>query len=174
MRKILWSRKWQPTPVFLPGEFHGHRSLTGYSPLGSQRVRHNWACTNTQRINYIQQCFTYNIYTLWVSCWIIFNAISTKWDEELLALLKTSHRILYHITYKRCLITVTVCGTQFAAHHTNQRTCSVLGKRKYTSSHNKVSVLEGNAGLGKDKKEMHKKLYNKKQGKNKVVWLIIQ
>ena len=30
--KIPWSRKWQPTPVFLPGEFHGQRSLAGYSP----------------------------------------------------------------------------------------------------------------------------------------------
>ena len=28
----LWRRKWQPTPVFLPGEFHGQRSLVGYSP----------------------------------------------------------------------------------------------------------------------------------------------
>ena len=25
-------RKWQPTPVFLPGQFHGQRSLAGYSP----------------------------------------------------------------------------------------------------------------------------------------------
>ena len=28
------SRKWQPTPVFLPGEFHGQSSLAGYSPRG--------------------------------------------------------------------------------------------------------------------------------------------
>ena len=28
------SRKWQPTPVILPGEFHGQRSLEGYSPQG--------------------------------------------------------------------------------------------------------------------------------------------
>ena len=27
-----WSRKWEPTPVFLPGKFHGQRSLAGYSP----------------------------------------------------------------------------------------------------------------------------------------------
>ena len=27
-----WRRKWQPTPVFLSGEFHGQRSLVGYSP----------------------------------------------------------------------------------------------------------------------------------------------
>ena len=31
-RKISWRRKWQPTPVFLPGEFHGGRSLAGSSP----------------------------------------------------------------------------------------------------------------------------------------------
>ena len=34
--KIPWRRKWQPTPVFLPGEFHGQRSLVGYSPCGSK------------------------------------------------------------------------------------------------------------------------------------------
>ena len=32
--KVPWSRKWQPTPVFLPGESHGQRSLVGYSPWG--------------------------------------------------------------------------------------------------------------------------------------------
>ena len=30
--KIPWRRKRQPTPVFLPGESHGQRSLVGYSP----------------------------------------------------------------------------------------------------------------------------------------------
>ena len=30
--KILWRRKWQPTPLSLPGEFHEQRSLVGYSP----------------------------------------------------------------------------------------------------------------------------------------------
>ena len=30
VRKIPWRRKWQPTPVFSPGESHGHRSLAGY------------------------------------------------------------------------------------------------------------------------------------------------
>ena len=32
--KIPWRRKWQPTPVFLPGESHERRSLVGYSPWG--------------------------------------------------------------------------------------------------------------------------------------------
>ena len=42
VRKILWGRKWQPTPVFLPGESHGQRSLMGYS-LWGLRVGHNWS-----------------------------------------------------------------------------------------------------------------------------------
>ena len=32
--KIPWRRKWQPTPVLLPGKFHGLRSLADYSPWG--------------------------------------------------------------------------------------------------------------------------------------------
>ena len=34
VRKISWRRSWQPTPVFLPGEPRGQRSLTGYNPWG--------------------------------------------------------------------------------------------------------------------------------------------
>ena len=34
--KIPWSRKWQPSPVFLLGKFLGQRSLVGYSPWGSK------------------------------------------------------------------------------------------------------------------------------------------
>ena len=30
--KIPWRRAWQPTPIFLPGEYHGQRNLVGYSP----------------------------------------------------------------------------------------------------------------------------------------------
>ena len=32
--KILWRKKGQPTPIFLPGKPHGQRSLVGYSPWG--------------------------------------------------------------------------------------------------------------------------------------------
>ena len=31
---MSWRKNWQPTPVFLPGEAHGQRSLAGYSPWG--------------------------------------------------------------------------------------------------------------------------------------------
>ena len=36
--KIPWRRKRQPTPVFLPGESHGQRSLAGYSPWGRREL----------------------------------------------------------------------------------------------------------------------------------------
>ena len=37
--KIPWKRTWQSTPVFLPGESHGQRRLTGYNP---------WGCTESE------------------------------------------------------------------------------------------------------------------------------
>ena len=36
VRKIPWRRKWQPTPVFLPGKSHGQRRLEGYNPWGGK------------------------------------------------------------------------------------------------------------------------------------------
>ena len=38
VRKIPWSREWQPTPVLLPGESHGQRSTVGYSPWGCKEL----------------------------------------------------------------------------------------------------------------------------------------
>ena len=49
--KIPWRRAWQPTPVFLPGESHGQRSLAGYSPWGrtesdmTETMTYRAACT---------------------------------------------------------------------------------------------------------------------------------
>ena len=34
VRKIPWRREWQPTPVCMPGESYGQKSLVGYSPWG--------------------------------------------------------------------------------------------------------------------------------------------
>ena len=39
--KIPWRRAWQLTPVFLPGESHGQRSLEGLQSMGLQRVGHD-------------------------------------------------------------------------------------------------------------------------------------
>ena len=41
-------REWLPTPIFLPEEFHGQRSLAGCSPWGRKRVRHDLAIKKQQ------------------------------------------------------------------------------------------------------------------------------
>ena len=71
--KIPWRRKWQPTPMFLPGKSHGQRSLAGYSPQGHKRVRHNLATEHHHQISpyiyqltlplYCQSCST--LYLSW-------------------------------------------------------------------------------------------------------------
>ena len=38
LRRSPWRWEWQPTPVFLPGEFHGQSSLVGYSPWGCKEL----------------------------------------------------------------------------------------------------------------------------------------
>ena len=38
-----WRRKWQPTPVSLPGRSHGQRNVAGDSPWGHKRVSHDLA-----------------------------------------------------------------------------------------------------------------------------------
>ena len=43
VKNLPYSRKWQPTPVFLPGKFHGQRSLVGYSP---------WSCKELDTIEH--------------------------------------------------------------------------------------------------------------------------
>ena len=49
--KIPWQSRWQPTPVFLPGEYHGQRNLAGYSP---------WGCPEsdtTERLLSVNLCY---------------------------------------------------------------------------------------------------------------------
>ena len=55
VRKIPWKRKWQPTPVFLPGQFHG-------GAWRSQRVRHYWV--NSQLYSKVIQLFLFFFFFL--------------------------------------------------------------------------------------------------------------
>ena len=38
LQRFPWRKEWRPTLVFLPGEFHGWRSLIGYSPEGGKEL----------------------------------------------------------------------------------------------------------------------------------------
>ena len=57
--KIPWRREWQPTPVFLPGEFHRQSSQ------GLQGVRHDWA-TNTNTSVLKRKKLTSDRFTDWI------------------------------------------------------------------------------------------------------------
>ena len=51
-----WSMKWQPTPVFLPENFHGQKSLMGYSPRDckeSKKTEYTWTSPDGQHQNQI-------------------------------------------------------------------------------------------------------------------------
>ena len=45
--KTPWRRKWQPSPIFLPGKYLGQRSLAGYSLQGHKRAGHDRATEHT-------------------------------------------------------------------------------------------------------------------------------
>ena len=49
--KFTWRRARQPTPVFLPGEFHGQRILEGYSPYDRKDSDMNEQLTHTHILN---------------------------------------------------------------------------------------------------------------------------
>ena len=60
LRKIPWSRKWQPTPVFLPGKPHRQSSGVGYSP---------WGCKESDTTEWLSTHTTYSILTDYLCSW---------------------------------------------------------------------------------------------------------
>ena len=68
--KIPWRRKWQPTPVFLPGKSHGQRSLGDHSLWSRKRVRHNLG-TEWQRTASITK-------TAWTTVSVVGRIVSYK------------------------------------------------------------------------------------------------
>ena len=55
-QKIPWRRAWQPTPVFLPGDSHGQRSLVGYSPWGRKESDMTEATEDTHEFDKVSCC----------------------------------------------------------------------------------------------------------------------
>ena len=62
--KIRWKRKWQPTPVFLPGEFHVQRSLVVYLPRSHKELdTAEWACARVHTHTHTHSKY---VYTGWI------------------------------------------------------------------------------------------------------------
>ena len=73
VRKILWKRARQPTPVFLPGESHGQRSLVGYSPRG---------CKESDTTEAIQQATFGKTFDLCLSFPSVLRGANSIWLIE--------------------------------------------------------------------------------------------
>ena len=56
-----WRRKWQPTPVFLPGKSHGQRSLLGYSPWAKKIQTQLSNSAHTQATAYLESSHSSNL-----------------------------------------------------------------------------------------------------------------
>ena len=83
--KIPWRRAWRPTPVSLPGESRGQRSLAGST--GSKRIGHNWSmsrvmlsiCLDCGRDDIFQRtcCVSGQWYTILLLFWLMEKAMGT-------------------------------------------------------------------------------------------------
>ena len=54
VRKICWRRKWQPTPVFLPGKSRGQRNLAGYSTWDCEELDMTEQLNNSNREDHMR------------------------------------------------------------------------------------------------------------------------
>ena len=98
VRKILWGRAKQPTPVFLQGESHGWRSLVGCSPCG-YRVGHDWNNLSSVQFSSLQSL---SHVWLFVTPWIaarqaslsITNSQSSPKLMSIALVMPSSHIIL--------------------------------------------------------------------------------
>ena len=60
--KISWERQWQPTPVFLPGEFHGQRSLesTVHGVVAKEKLTHAHTKAEATQVSMKTRIYIYN------------------------------------------------------------------------------------------------------------------
>ena len=85
VRKIHWSRKWQPTPVFSHGKFQGQRSLAGYSPWGckqsdtTEQLNNNFLDINTLVVGF--KLSTTSLLNSWKYKLVLISSSIPLWDN---------------------------------------------------------------------------------------------
>ena len=121
--EIPWRRAWQPILVFLPGEFHGQRSLAIYKSMGSQRVRQDWV-TNTFLLS---QASRYRFPSLTR----VATEVSTAFVRCILYVTLAQGRAGHWCRLSPCLISQTFLevlwdGAQITPHSSSKKATKVL------------------------------------------------
>ena len=100
VEKIPWRRKWQPTPVFLPGKSHGHGSLASYSLWGHKSVKHNLATKEQQeqKVNRQLDTKTHAVYL------VLFKNVIRRLVQAKMSLI--SGPIRYHLAWSNTITDV--------------------------------------------------------------------
>ena len=104
--KNPWRREWQPTPVFLLGEFHGQRNLVGYSIMGhkeldmTEQLTHTHTCNQPQfsSVQSLSRVWLFPI--LWTAACQASLSITTSWNllkfMSIESVMPPNHLILCH------------------------------------------------------------------------------
>ena len=87
--KVVWRRRWKPTPAFLPGESHGQRSLVGYIVHGDANSRTRlsyWAHTHAHTTIYnecghplCQEFSSFSLHSSPLEGWLKYNPGPHSW-----------------------------------------------------------------------------------------------
>ena len=91
-RKIPWRRQWQPTPVVLPGESRGWRSLVGHSPQGRKES------AMIERL-----CFAYSCIISWL---LFLFRLLYNIEQSSLCYLSNRSLLVIHFIYSSLYISI--------------------------------------------------------------------
>ena len=82
---VAWRRKWQPTPVFVPGKSHGQRSLAGYSSWDCKKLDTTEQLSITTTSVYIYtHIYSFKRWVLMVAKSLASRAINRKTGHKIL------------------------------------------------------------------------------------------
>ena len=103
--KIPWRRKWQPTPVSLPGKSHGQRSLVGCSPWGCKELGTTEQLTLNLIHRYMERAIFIYLSLIKILLWLFLSMFIYVWNIVISVIYRT---IIKLYLYLLCLLSFNV------------------------------------------------------------------
>ena len=155
VQKIMWSRRWQPTPGFLSRKFHGQRSLVGYSPPGHRESDMTEQLSQQQQLisihkNHLYSCTPAKIPTK------IFKILPFKQHQKIIKylgihLMKEFYFVQHIKARKTVCPQLTIRKSQINDSHNFLEACreprSQSSKAAWIPVRHKLPLEEGEVGL---------------------------